>query len=167
MCSRCVISALLLIVICISYVAMPSDAATYIVTAESKKARWAGITLHHTASRNSTLKGVDKYHKSKGWLGIGYHFFIKDDGTIMPTFRWWDMIDGAHAKGHNKTIGIVLVGDFTKRPPTAKQQVSLRQLIKWLHVTYGELKIQRHSDVRATECPGRLFNIKEIMKWTE
>ena len=55
------------------------------------------------------------------------------DGAIESTFRWRTQIQGAHAGSNNKDynergIGICLVGNFEKSPPTPAQKRSIKLL---------------------------------------
>ncbi len=49
------------------------------------------IILHHTGGTNAnpladtshhTAEIVENWHLAKGWLGIGYHFFIEKTGLL-------------------------------------------------------------------------------------
>ena len=89
------------------------------------------------------------------------------DGEIEPTFRWRQQLQGAHAgeDEHNKHgIGIAVVGNFDLGPPSPAQIASVRRLIRVLRVRYGiEISnIIRHSDIKATACPGKYFPMDEI-----
>ena len=70
------------------------------------------IVVHCTANKaGSTLrvKDIDRYHRSLGWKGCGYHYVIPTDGTIEKG-RAEDLV-GAHCKNHNKhSIGVAYVG---------------------------------------------------------
>ena len=139
---------------------------------------WDYIVLHHTASESGSVESIhDEHLKRKdkngnGWLGIGYHFVIgngngMDDGEIEPTFRWRQQLQGAHAGVANYNqhgIGIVLIGNFEKSPPTDAQAASVKRLVGVLKREYSiaSSKIVGHSDVKATECPGKLFPISEV-----
>lgn len=70
------------------------------------------IILHCSASDvdGITAHDVDRWHKEKGWDGIGYHWFIRRDGQIEPG-RTEDKV-GAHCEGENShSIGICVHGD--------------------------------------------------------
>lgn len=75
-------------------------------------------------------------HKNQGWGGLGYHYVIAPDGTILcgrPT-----SLKGAHVGGHNSNnIGIMLPGGAPGhvRKPTVRQRRALRWLIKNAHTT--------------------------------
>lgn len=84
------------------------------------------IVIHCSASDNKDhddISVIDSWHKLRGFIrkripagaankqdkSVGYHFFIKKDGTIQ-TGRDLDEI-GAHVEGHNlKSIGICFSG---------------------------------------------------------
>ena len=98
------------------------------------------IVVHCTANKaGSTLrvKDIDRYHRSLGWKGCGYHYVIPTDGTIEKG-RAEDLV-GAHCKNHNKhSIGVAYVGglDVDGKTPkdtrTPEQKIALWKLIKEL-----------------------------------
>lgn len=70
------------------------------------------IVLHCSATPPDMDIGageIDRWHRKKGWWGIGYHFVIRRDGAVekgRPCSRF-----GAHAQGYNQdSIGVCLVG---------------------------------------------------------
>lgn len=109
------------------------------------------VVIHHTASHDVSVEMIDKWHKERGWDGIGYHFVIRKDGTIEKG-RPVD-VEGAHAIGRNHYIGIALTGydEFTE-----EQVNSLIQLLKELGVTH----IERHHK----ECPGEGLDVESIQE---
>jgi hypothetical protein len=143
------------------------------------KARpWKYIMLHHTASDAGSVESIDAAHKRRKdgagnpWLGIGYHFVIGNgngmkDGDIQPTFRWQKQLHGAHAgvsKYNQLGVGIVLVGNFEKKHPTAAQLKSARRLVSTLSSAYRitTKNVLTHGDVKKTACPGRYFSLARI-----
>ena len=43
------------------------------------------IIVHCTANRAGSalrMADIDRYHRSLGWIGCGYHYVIPVDGTI-------------------------------------------------------------------------------------
>ncbi len=145
------------------------------------KARgWKSIVLHHTAATSGSVESIHETHLQRkdgsgnSWLGIGYHFVVgngngMDDGEIEPTFRWKQQMHGAHAgeKEHNQTgIGIALIGNFEETPPTPKQLASIKRLVSVLKGEYGipNEKVIGHQDVKATECPGKLFPLEDVRR---
>lgn len=139
---------------------------------------WKHLVLHHTAANSGSVESIHEQHlKNKDkdgnpWLGIGYHFVIgnghgMDDGAIEPTFRWTQQLAGAHAgvaEYNQRGIGIVLIGNFEKTAPTAAQLKSVKELLSILAREYqiDADHVIGHGDVKATECPGRLFPLKEV-----
>ena len=110
--------------------------------------------IHHTAGskesdRDLTVKEIDRYHKARGWDGIGYHYLIRKDGTICDGRPLWK--HGAHAKGRNHYIGIALTGYdiFTK-----EQTDSLVTLLNRL----GVKEIEPHHE----KCPGKGLDLNDI-----
>ncbi len=92
-----------------------------------------------------------------------------EDGEIEPTFRWREQLAGAHAgigAYNQQGIGVCLVGNFDKRPPTSAQLASLKRLVATLTAEYGipVKQVVRHGDVKATACPGKLFPMQELMQ---
>lgn len=137
--------------------------------------RWSHIVIHHSGASNNTLHSIDEDHRNnRNWEGIGYHFLIGNgvktmDGFIEETFRYRQLKDGAHALTpdlfyNRHALGICLVGDFDKTPPTPKQMVSLKKLIKKLVKEYDipYKNILLHREVKATNCPGKMFPIDEL-----
>lgn len=139
---------------------------------------WQYIVLHHTATDSGDVGSIHEAHlknkdkNGKHWLGIGYHFVIGNgdgmgDGEIEPTFRWREQMHGAHAgvgEYNQQGIGVVLVGNFEEHPPTAAQLAAVKHLVGSLAGQYqitGE-RIIGHGDVKATECPGKLFPLSEV-----
>lgn len=141
---------------------------------------WNYIVLHHTASETGSVESIHEEHlrrkdkNGNAWLGIGYHFVIGNgsgmgDGEIEPTFRWRQQLQGAHAgiADYNQHgIGIVLIGNFENTSPTDAQTNAVKRLVGVLKREYriASSDILGHSDVKATECPGKLFPLSEVQE---
>lgn len=139
---------------------------------------WKYVVLHHTASTSGSVETIHAAHlqnkdrSGKPWLGIGYHFVIGNgrgmaDGEIEPTFRWRQQMSGAHAgisEYNQQGIGIVLVGNFEKGPPSTAQRRSVEQLVNYLCRTLNikEQHIVGHGDIKATACPGQFFPLEAL-----
>ena len=55
------------------------------------------------------LKEIDRWHRARGFLKVGYHFIIRRDGTFEQGRQLHE--PGAHAKGYNhRSVGICMVG---------------------------------------------------------
>ena len=70
------------------------------------------IVVHCSATRADcalTTEDLETIHRRRGFRGIGYHYYIHRDGTVVNT-RALELV-GAHAKGHNAhSIGICYEG---------------------------------------------------------
>ena len=119
------------------------------------------IVVHCSANKAGSalrLADIDRYHRSLGWKGCGYHFVIPEDGTIeegRPLSRV-----GAHCRGHNRhSIGVCYVGglDGQGKPAdtrTPAQRVALRQLLERLHGEFPKAVIVGHRDLdNHKACP--------------
>ena len=104
------------------------------------------------------IKVVDDYHKSKGWKGIGYHEYVRRDGTVQHGRPMWEV--GAHVIGHNKySIGICYEGGLDSAgvacdTRTSEQVRALRKLVEKYHAYFPQAVIVGHHDLNPTKpCP--------------
>ena len=127
------------------------------------------IIVHCSATpegRDISAATIDKWHKERGWSGIGYHFVVKLDGTI----EYGRMVDkvGAHCKGHNKSsIGICYIGgcdsDMNAKDTRTSQQIaSMLELIRILKKMHPGVEVFGHRDFSTKECPS--FDAKKEYK---
>lgn len=101
---------------------------------------------------------IDKWHKQRGWSGIGYHFVVLLDGTIQYGRDLKEV--GAHTLGKNKTsIGLTYIGGMdvdmkhAKDTRTDAQKESLILLLKTLKKLHPEAIIYGHRDFSSKACP--------------
>ena len=119
------------------------------------------LIIHCTATpagREVSRAEVERWHRERGWDGIGYHYLIHLDGSVeqgRPEERV-----GAHCKGYNtSSLGISYVGglDSQGRPAdtrTPAQRQALRQLLLTLRQRYPHAAIRGHRDFnRLKACP--------------
>ena len=69
------------------------------------------IVIHTAAAdrKGVTVEEIDRWHKERGWNGVGYHAVIEDTGALRAG-RPCDRV-GAHCRGLNSTsIGICVTG---------------------------------------------------------
>lgn len=119
------------------------------------------IIVHCTATpegKDYTVADIDKWHKARGWKGIGYHYVIYRDGSIHQGRPETEI--GAHCQGHNdNSIGVVYVGGLASDGKTPKdtrtdaQKKSLENLLKQLKQKYPKATIHGHRDFAAKACP--------------
>ena len=141
----------------------------------------------HTAAAdipNVDAKEIDKWHKARGFSGIGYHYVIiddrhhsKEDGEVemgRPENRV-----GAHVLGVNEiSLGVCCVGHGDRRDFTQKQKRSLVRLLAELARKYNvkTKNILGHREVNKLieqgkvaeeyrtdkSCPGNRVRTEEI-----
>ena len=119
------------------------------------------IVIHCSAVRpgqQSSAADIDKWHKDKGWKGIGYHYVVRRDGSIEKG-RPLEQV-GSHVVGHNKhSIGICYEGgmDDTGRnvdTRTPAQKVTLRRLVEDMHARFPKAVIVGHHNLNPLkDCP--------------
>ena len=131
----------------------------------SKRRSTTRIILHHAAASKCTAQQIHSWHLANGWVGIGYHFFVRKDGSVYRG-RPENSV-GAHAGNNNyDSIGICFEGNFmTETMPEAQKRAG-QELVQYLKDKYGISTVQKHSDVNATGCPGTHFPFKEISEGT-
>ena len=119
------------------------------------------IIVHCSATpegQNFTAEDIDRWHKQKGWQGIGYHYVIYLDGSVHKGRN--EEIIGAHCLGHNAySIGVCYIGGldkWTKAPKdtrTDAQKQALIDLLKSLKEKYPNAIIYGHRDFSKKDCP--------------
>src|SRR5690606_29530555 len=110
------------------------------------------IVVHHAAgAKTLTAAQIHQMHLNRTsngvpWNGIGYHYFIRWDGTIERGRPEWAV--GAHSVPVNsESIGICMAGDFTKHEPSTAQINSLVDLIKDVQSRYNnKLAVKGHNE---------------------
>lgn len=119
------------------------------------------LVYHHTASKSISAEEINKMHIEEGWKGMGYHFYIRTDGTIYKGRQEQEV--GAHAIGKNRnSIGICLEGNFEESSPSEEQVKSLVKLSTDMIVKYNIKDVIGHKDTYNTLCPGENFDIDSI-----
>ena len=130
----------------------------------TKRSSTKYIILHHRAG-NGDVQSIHRIHLSNGWSGIGYHFYVRKDGSIY-TGRPIDTV-GAHCTGFNsQSVGVCFEGDYEKESTMPQTQVSAgAELISYLMQLYPGAEIKAHRDFMATSCPGKNFPFEKIKSW--
>ena len=119
------------------------------------------IIIHCAATpegRDYTVADIDRWHRQRGFAGIGYHFVIYRDGSIHKG-RPLDKT-GAHCTGHNaNSIGICYIGGCASDGKTAKdtrtgaQREALRRLVGELLESYPAATVHGHREYANKACP--------------
>lgn len=124
------------------------------------------IIVHCSATpdgRDYTVADIDRWHKQRGWKGIGYHYVVYRDGSVH---RGRDVEQiGAHCEGQNTgSIGICYIGGMTADNKQAKdtrtplQRAALRDLVDLLKTDYPHATIHGHREFANKACP--CFDVK-------
>lgn len=113
------------------------------------------IVVHCAATRPSMdvrASDIDRWHKARGWGGIGYHYLIVRSG-LMELGRPESEI-GAHAYGYNRhSIGICMAGGIAEDGKAAENNFRPQQfnalitLLRELRVRYPGARICGHRDL--------------------
>jgi len=119
------------------------------------------IIIHCSASpngRDDRAADIHRWHREKGYDGIGYHYVICVDGVVeVGRPEYWI---GAHARGHNTgSIGVCLIGTDSF---SSKQWGALEALIQSLLFKYNDAKVIGHNEISTKTCPG--FDVQD---WLE
>lgn len=119
------------------------------------------IIVHCTATpegKDFTVADIDRWHKSNGWEGVGYHWVVYLDGSAHAGRR--EDKAGAHCKGHNaNSIGVCYIGGVAgdgktpKDTRTEAQKQALKKLLIRLKKKYPGAVIHGHRDFAAKACP--------------
>lgn len=127
----------------------------------SNRSKTTRIILHHAAAKTCSAEDIHRWHLGNGWSGAGYHFLVRKDGKVYRLRP--EKAVGAHASGSNSdSLGICFEGDFTSEKMSTTQKNAGKDLIAYLKKKYGISKVQKHSDVCSTDCPGKNFPFSEI-----
>ena len=119
------------------------------------------IMLHHAAG-NGSVEDVHRWHLANKWIGIGYHFYVRKDGSIWQG-RPIDNV-GAHCPAVNsKSVAVCFEGNFDNEKMSEIQRDAGVELIAYLKNLYPKATICRHKDFAATACPGENFPYDEIV----
>lgn len=130
------------------------------------------IILHCSATaedKDYKAKDIDKWHKAKGWKGIGYNYVIDLDGTVEGG-RPVEQIP-AHCTGRNtNSIGVCYIGGYAKDGKTVKDSRTSAQRESLLDLVYLLLEhynltiddVHCHNEYAAKACP--CFNINDFRR---
>ena len=126
------------------------------------------IILHCSATpegKDFTVADIDRWHKARGWQGIGYHYVVYRDGSVHEGRNI--AVAGAHTSGYNKnSIGVCYIGGVAadgktpKDTRTAEQRVALRNLVAQLKKQFPKATVHGHYEFAAKACPS--FKISDL-----
>ena len=118
------------------------------------------LIIHHCAGEGSP-ESIHSYHRSLGWVGIAYHYYIRRDGTIYRGRP--EQMRGGHTSDWNWcSIGICFEGNFENEIMGEAQKKAGIELAADIVSRYPNITVGKHSRYGATNCPGRFFPFSEI-----
>ena len=112
------------------------------------------IVIHCSATREGqviTAADINRMHRQRGFARIGYHFFIRLDGTVelgRPIET-----PGAHVAGHNSySVAICYAGGLDKAGKakdtrTPAQLAAMEKLVRQQKVRFPKARIVGHRDL--------------------
>ena len=112
------------------------------------------LIIHCTATRADrplTVDALRAAHRSRGFRDVGYHFYVRRDGTVHQTRPLAQV--GAHALGFNAhSLGLAYEGglDTAGRPcdtRTPEQRTALRALAARLLRRFPAARLCGHRDL--------------------
>lgn len=127
------------------------------------------IIIHCSATKPGQkvdASTIDRWHRQRHFLMIGYHYVILPDGRIelgRPL-----NLAGAHCTGHNAhSLGICYVGglDAQGQPAdtrTPQQRASMKLLVRLLRLVWPQATVHGHREFAVKACP--CFDVEKWMK---
>lgn len=122
------------------------------------------IVVHHIEANNWTVERLNSLQRDEfGWAGIGYHFYIRKDGSVYRGRP--ESTQGAHvAEFNHNSLGVAFEGDYHK----VDKEMPQAQFNAWVDLKnyifnkYGEMNIYGHKEVGFSNCPGQYFPLDKI-----
>ncbi|WNX85808.1 peptidoglycan recognition family protein [Agathobaculum sp. NTUH-O15-33] len=132
----------------------------------TRRSETRAVVLHHAEASSATVWDINSWHLDRGFNGIGYHYYVRKDGSIYRGRSEWAI--GAHAIGANDwSIGVCCEGAYMTETMPAVQLSALKALLRDIMARNGRLSLVRHKDVSETDCPGSKFPWAEAQKYEE
>ena len=137
------------------------------------KRRVDRVFIHCSASddpEHDDVSVIKKWHTSpsktdptKPWLDVGYHFYIKFDGTIQfgRSLEWTPSAQKSH---NSRTIAICISGGEDGKPGafTKAQFAALQALCGAIHIALPDVSFHGHREVDKYKiCP--VFDYKALL----
>lgn len=133
------------------------------------------MVLHCSATRcdrDYTVEMLRKDHLARGFRDIGYHFYIRKDGSRTQHRMLLEV--GAHCVPYNRcSVGICYEGGLNEKGEpgdtlTARQKERITELLIILHKLFPKAKIVGHRDLLGTmpkACP--CLDAHALFGWIE
>ena len=128
------------------------------------------IVIHCSASRRNqrfTVEQLRQCHNARFHnKGIGYHYYIEQDGTVYQTRDENEI--GMHARGYNAhSIGVCYEGGLDEQGKSADtrtpaQKRSLLTLLRALKEDYPDAEIKGHRELPNVNKTCPCFDCQEL-----
>lgn len=133
------------------------------------------IVVHCSATpadMDVDIADIDRWHRQRGFRKVGYHYFIKRDGTVQEGrahhehgTNFWE--GGAHVEDYNMvSVGVCMAGGLDKKGKaednfTKAQYNALALVLATLKVHFKNADIMGHRDFVGVkkDCPS--FDVRE------
>ena len=138
------------------------------------------LVVHCSATRQDRDYPVEQLlrdHKTRGFRTVGYHFYIRKDGTVTQHRRLLEV--GAHCRPYNRcSIGICYEGGLDAKgcpsdTRTPSQRRELLQLLIRLKRLFPAARIYGHCELPGTQpkscpcfSPASEYGWLETLAWT-
>ncbi|WP_160678779.1 peptidoglycan recognition family protein [Clostridium sp. C8-1-8] len=119
------------------------------------------IVWHNADASSCTVEDIHSWHLANGWAGIGYHLFIRKDGSVYQgrQFGW----RGSHCPTANyNSIGVCCEGKYMSEQMPATQLQACLEVKAYLQGLYGNMPSYGHRELWQTDCPGINFPLDNI-----
>lgn len=107
---------------------------------------------------------INRWHRQRGWRGIGYHKVVLLDGTVQEGRQESQV--GAHVRGHNSgSLGYCYIGGVAKNGKTPKdtrtpaQKATMKRLTLEAAAKFNLRRIAGHNEFAAKACPS--FDVRK------
>ncbi len=132
-----------------------NDAGLKFTLEPDKRSKTDLLVIHHAAG-NGSVEAVHRSHLARNWYGIGYHYYVRKDGSIWRG-RAEDSV-GTHTYGKNmSSIAICFEGNFETDIMGEAQRAAGKELIADILRRYEGIKVSCHRNHDSTACPGKNF----------
>ena len=132
----------------------------------SNRSATDAIVIHHAAADTASPEAIHAWHLKNGWAGIGYHLYVRKDGSIHRGRP--HAASGAQVLNHNyHTAGICCEGNYDVKGavmPKAQME-ALHEAIRYMKRLYPKAAVRFHRDFGGTVCPGRYFPAQEALQY--
>ena len=101
------------------------------------------------------------HQRERGWSDIGYHYGVTPDGQILEG-RGFGVL-GAHAKHHNRWLGVVVLGKGVELLPD--EELAIEAICLAHRARGGGALVIPHNAISRKSCPGPAVTAWVEQRW--